>query len=194
MDLIGISRTLASLSLLSAVFGLLLLALLVAPGGRRLLAREVHGQRRLLLLVAWITATVSTVGSLYLSDVVGFVPCLLCWYQRIAMYPLVLVLGTGVITADRRTWRWGLPLAISGLLIALYHISIQFRPALDVGMCDVGVPCSARYLSVFGWVSIPVLAAGGFLLISALLLVARLDREGEEAPVRPLEPSEPSPG
>lgn len=175
MDLIGISRILASLSLLSAAIGFGLLLLLALPAGRRILAREVHGQRRLLLLAAWLTATVATVGSLYLSDVVGFQPCVLCWYQRIAMYPLVLVLGTGVLRADRRSWQWALPLAVAGLLLALYHISVQFRPQLDVGMCATGVPCTARYLSVFGWVSIPVLAAGGFLLIAALLLVARLD-------------------
>lgn len=176
MDLIGVSRSLASLSLLGAGVALVVLVALLLPAGRRRLSRDVAGQCRLLLGLAWLVAAVSTAGSLYFSAVVGFEPCMLCWYQRIAMYPLVLVLAVGWITGDRQSWRWGLPLAGSGLLLALYHISVQFRPALDVGMCAEGVPCSARYLSVFGWVSIPVLAAGGFLLIGALLLLARLDR------------------
>lgn len=115
-------------------------------------------------------------GSLYYSEVVGFVPCELCWWQRIAMYPLVLVLGVAAVRGDRRVAWYGLPLSVVGLAIALYHILIQFQPTLDVGMCDGGVPCTARYLSVFGFVSIPVMASGGFLLVTGLLAAALLDR------------------
>lgn len=176
MNFGNITNTLATLSLLCGVLGILLLTILLVPGARNRIRTEVAGQTRLLLGTAWLVATGATVGSLYYSEVVGFVPCELCWWQRIAMYPLVLVLGVAAVRGDRRVAWYGLPLSVVGLAIALYHILIQFQPTLDVGMCDGGVPCTARYLSVFGFVSIPVMASGGFLLVTGLLAAALLDR------------------
>ncbi len=164
-----ITSTLAILSLLAGGIGLVLLISLLFPGGRARLAQELKGQERLAIGAAWVVALVASGGSLYYSEGAGFVPCLLCWYQRIAMYPLVLVLGAGALFADRHVIRYGLPLTVVGLLIALYHVGIQFQPALDAGVCTAGVPCSARYIAIFGFVSIPVMAAGGFLLIAGLL-------------------------
>ena len=180
MDLVTVSRSLAALSLLAGGLGILLLLGLALPRVRERIARELEGEVRLLLGVAWLAAVVSTVGSLYLSSMVGFVPCVLCWYQRIAMYPLVLVVGVGALTADHRTWRFALPLSVAGGATAVYHILLQFRPALDVGACSPDVPCTLRYLYVFGFVSIPVMALGGFLLISALLVAAQVARPGED--------------
>jgi disulfide bond formation protein DsbB len=173
-----VTNTLAGLSLLAGAVSLAVLVALAFPAGRRAVAAEVAGRERLLLGSAWLVATVASAGSLYYSEIVGFVPCVLCWYQRIAMYPLVVLLAVGALGRDPRAVRYALPLSAIGLLIALYHVMIQFRPALDVGMCDAGVPCSARYLSVFGFVSIPVMAAGGFLLVSALLLAVPLAERG----------------
>jgi hypothetical protein len=170
VDFVAVTRSLASLSLLAAASGLLVLLAWAIPAGRTRLAEELGGRHRILLGVATLVALVSSLGSLYYSEVVGFVPCVLCWYQRIAMYPLVAVLAVGAISGDVRAWRYGLPLSVVGLLIAIYHVTIQFRPALDVGTCDASVPCTARYVNEFGFVSIPVMAGGGFLLISALLL------------------------
>ncbi len=168
----GITGSLAGLALLAGVTGLVLLLALVLPAVRRAVEGQIAGQGRALLVLAWIVATASSGGSLYFSEVVGFIPCILCWYQRIAMYPLVLVLGVGALTGDRRVWRYALPLSGTGLIIALYHVALQLQPALDVGMCTAGAPCNVRYVAVFGFVSIPVMAAGGFLLISGLVLAA----------------------
>lgn len=173
MDFAAVSRSLASLALLSAGGAVVLLVLLALPAGRARLGRELAGEARLLLGIAWLAAGIATAGSLYFSQVVGFAPCVLCWYQRIAMYPLVLVLAVAAITADARAWRYGLPLSGAGLLVSAYHIALQYQPALDTGTCSAEVPCTLRYVSVFGFVSIPVMAAGGFLLVSALLLTAR---------------------
>lgn len=169
-----VTSSLATLSLLAGGLGLLLLALLLVPSGRRRLALEMRGQTRVLLGSAFTVAIVASGGSLYYSEAVGFVPCLLCWYQRIAMYPLVPILGIAAIRGDGAVRWYGLPLAVVGLGIALYHVVIQFQPVLDAGMCSEAAPCSARYLSVFGFVSIPVMAASGFILIAALLLTAGL--------------------
>jgi disulfide bond formation protein DsbB len=123
-------------------------------------------------------------GSLYFSDVVGFIPCLLCWYQRIAMYPIVFVLGVGLLKRDPTAWRFALPLPLLGLVISLYHVALQYRPNLEILSCEIGVPCSARYVAVFGFVSIPVLAAAAFLLIAVLLFTVRTVQLGsaDESP------------
>jgi hypothetical protein len=173
MNFVAVTQSLASLALLSGMLGLALLVGLAVPSVRRALVVRVEGSEVLLVGLAAVTAFAASAGSLYYSEVVGFIPCLLCWYQRIAMYPLVLVLGVGVVRRDPAAWSYGLPLSVIGLLIALYHVMIQFRPALDVGACGTGVPCTGRYLAVFGFVSIPVMAAGGFLLVSGLLLLVR---------------------
>ena len=171
MNFVAVTQSLASLALLSGMLGLALLVGLAVPSLRRALVVRVKGSESLLVGMAALTAFAASAGSLYYSEVVGFIPCLLCWYQRIAMYPLVLVLGVGLVRRDPAAWTYGVPLSVIGLLIALYHVMIQFRPTLDVGACGTGVPCTARYLAVFGFVSIPVMAAGGFLLITGLLLL-----------------------
>jgi disulfide bond formation protein DsbB len=174
---VAVTRSLTTLTLLAGALGILLLVLLALPQGRARLARELRGWDGRLLWAAWVVAAVATGGSLYYSEVAGFLPCILCWYQRIAMYPLVFVVGVGAATGDARAWRYGLPLAVVGLAIAAYHIALQFRPALDVGLCAADIPCSARYIAAFGFVSIPVMAAAAFLLIAALLLTARIARD-----------------
>ncbi len=148
-------------------------AALALPGPRGRLIATFTGRARHPLGWAWGVAAIATAGSLYLSEIVHLVPCSLCWYQRIAMYPLVLVLGVGMLRSDGAAWRYALPLPVVGLLIASYHVLIQWRPSLDVGACSSGVPCSGRYVAVFGFVSIPTLAGAAFLLIIALLLLVR---------------------
>jgi hypothetical protein len=181
MTYVAVTRSLSTLALASAMAGLVLLLILSFPAGRALLRRSLAGDERGVLLLAWLTALGATLGSLYYSEVVGFPPCLLCWYQRIAMYPLVLILGVGVIRADAGVWRYGLPLSVVGLLIAAYHVVIQYRPALDVVTCDAAAPCTVRYVAAYGFVSIPFMAGCGFLLISAVLFASRT-LEGSTAP------------
>jgi disulfide bond formation protein DsbB len=89
------------------------------------------------------------------------------------MYPLVVVLGVAFFRSDPGVWRYALPVSIIGLMISVYHVFIQFRPALEIGSCGSGPPCSGRYVAVFGFVSIPWMAGGAFLLISAILLALR---------------------
>lgn len=170
MNFVAVTRSLSTLALISALAGLVLLVLLTLPAGRGFLRRGLEGDERGLLLLAWVTAAGATSGSLYYSEVAGFPPCLLCWYQRIAMYPLVLILGVGVVRADAGAWRYGLPLSVVGFVVAVYHVLIQLRPALDVVTCEARAPCTVRYVAAYGFVSIPFMAACGFLLISAVLL------------------------
>ncbi|WP_028777442.1 disulfide oxidoreductase [Shimazuella kribbensis] len=123
------------------------------------------------LYFAWIVSLIATGGSLYFSEVLGFVPCVLCWYQRILMYPLIILLGIATYRQDKKISIYALPLALIGLAISLYHIFIQIFPHLaSEASCKAGVPCTADSLNLFGFITIPMLAGAAFLLISITLV------------------------
>lgn len=118
------------------------------------------------LTLAMVVAWVATLGSLYFSDVMGFVPCRLCWFQRIFMYPLAVIIPVGILRHDRGIAASVLPLAAIGGSISLYHVLLQktgwFRDACSA----LGeVPCSAAYIQWLGFITIPVLALTAFSLI-----------------------------
>lgn len=122
--------------------------------------------------LAFLVALVATVGSLVYSEVIGFEPCRLCWFQRIAMYPLAVILFVGAIRREATVKLYALPLALVGLGISIWHYLIQTFPSLSAGAsCDPSVPCSAKYVDVLGFVSIPFMAGAGFTLITVLLLL-----------------------
>jgi disulfide bond formation protein DsbB len=118
---------------------------------------------------AWIAATTATLGSLYLSEVVNLPPCTYCWYQRIAMYPLVVILGIAWWRKDPSAARFTVPLAAIGLLISSYHYLIQQFPSLGGGACTLGVPCNSMLVREFGFISIPYMAGSAFALILVLM-------------------------
>ncbi len=124
--------------------------------------------------LALAVATVATLGSLVYSQYFLFEPCRLCWYQRIAMYPLVPVLAVGLWRRDAGARWYALPLAIVGLGISVWHYLLQTFPALSGSTaCSIDVPCNAKYVNEFGFVSIPFMAGCGFLVIIALMTLAR---------------------
>lgn len=120
------------------------------------------------LWLAFGVATIATLGSLYLSEVVGLVPCRLCWFQRIFIYPMVPVLGLAAWTRDVGARRYVLALALPGMAFSLYHYVIQHFPGLEGGACDVFAPCSAAYIWLWGFVSIPYMALSALLLVVVL--------------------------
>jgi disulfide bond formation protein DsbB len=175
----AIATTLATLALAAVALALAFGGMLATERGRTFLRATLGGQERHPLAWGSGVALLAMAGSLYFSDVVHLAPCSLCWYQRIAMDPLVLVLGVGAWRRDAGAWRYALPLALLGLAISSYHVTIEWQPTLDVGACSVGPPCSARYFAIFGFVSIATMAGAAFLLIIALMGVLRmLEREG----------------
>ena len=125
-----------------------------------------------LIFIAWLIATVSTLGALFLGEVMGYTPCLLCWYQRIAMFPLVLVLAAGLFPFDPRVIRYALPLALAGLGLALFHLALiaGWIPE-NIRPCRQDVPCSDVVVEWFGFVTIPLLSVLAFATIAGLLLV-----------------------
>jgi len=169
----AVSMAFGGLALVALVLAAALAAGLSLPRGRTFLRSWVGGALRHPIGWAWFVALLATSGSLYFSEVAHLVPCQLCWYQRVTMYPLVLVLGVGLLRGDGAAWRYGLPLSLVGILVSAYHVWIQFQPSLAPETCGAGAPCSIRYLAVFGVVSIPMMAGAAFLLIIALLLLVR---------------------
>lgn len=128
-----------------------------------------------LIFSAWLIAMVSTLAALFLGEVMGYTPCVLCWYQRIAMFPLVLVLAAGLFPFDPRVVRYALPLALAGLGLALFHLALTagWIPE-SIRPCQQGVPCSNIPVIWFGFVTIPLLSVLSFSLIAVLLLTTHL--------------------
>lgn len=119
--------------------------------------------------LAWAVAAVATAGSLIYSGVIEFLPCRLCWYQRIAMYPMSVILLVGAIRKEFVVKYYALPLSLGGLGVSTWHYLTQTFPSLEGSSCDPTNPCSAKYVDVFGFVSIPFMAGVGFIVISVLL-------------------------
>ena len=126
----------------------------------------------LLLFGAWLICTLAALGSLFFSEVMEFAPCSLCWYQRIFMYPLVIVLAVGLFPVDRGSVRFGLPLAIGGWLVAAYHLLLYEGIVPEsASPCRQGVSCKEEYIEVLGFLSIPALSLLAFSAVVGLLLV-----------------------
>ena len=125
------------------------------------------------LWLAFAVALTATLGSLYLSEVAHFVPCKLCWYQRIAMYPLVPILFVAALKRDAGVWRYAAPLAAIGSAISIYHYQLERFPDQASVSCTLEAPCTVVWIWKFHYISIPFMALSGFALIVALLLVAR---------------------
>jgi len=134
--------------------------------------------RGLELWLAFVVATTATLGSLYLSEVVHLIPCTYCWYQRIAMYPLVPLLAIAAWRKDHGIRVYAATLAGIGAVISVYHRVIQVFPDLSGSACSSTVPCTAAYFELFGFVTIPYMALSAFLFILALLWVDRTNSAG----------------
>jgi disulfide bond formation protein DsbB len=122
--------------------------------------------------LAFLVALVATLGSLYLSEVAHFTPCTLCWYQRICMYPLAVVLGLAAWRRDLGVRPYALALTALGAPISAYHYLLERFPALESAACDPANPCSLVWVWRFHYVSIPLMAGSAFALVATLLLLA----------------------
>ena len=129
----------------------------------------------MLVFACWLVASASTLGALFLSEVMAIAPCVLCWYQRIFMFPLVLVLPAGLLPFDRKIVRYALPLALVGWLIALFHVLLAagYIPE-GIRPCTQGVPCADEQIAWFGFLTIPHLSLLAFSTVSALLILTHL--------------------
>lgn len=125
-----------------------------------------------LIYICWSIATIATMGSLFFSEIMEFLPCTLCWYQRIAMYPLVILFGVGIFSPIKSTILYTLPIAVIGWVIALYHNLLHYGIIPEsASPCRSGVPCSTIYINWFGFLTIPMLSIISFSIIVIMLII-----------------------
>jgi disulfide bond formation protein DsbB len=160
-----VERLSAVLAIIAAVAAVSLTVLRFVPAAQRV----VETVREARLWLAALVAVLATAGSLYFSEVAHFTPCKLCWLQRVAMYPLSLILVVAAIRRDTRVRVYVLPIAVVGGLISTYHYVIERRPSLSSGSCDLSTPCTVPWFEVFGFISLALMALSGFAAIVSLL-------------------------
>ncbi|UVI28927.1 disulfide oxidoreductase [Paenibacillus spongiae] len=133
--------------------------------------------REYTLYMAWIVAVVATLGSLYFSEIRGYIPCELCWYQRILMYPLSIILGIAAYNTETSIKKYVLPLSIFGGFISLFHYLEQKVPGFaSIKPCTQGVPCNIDYINWLGFITIPFLALIAFTLITVLMILTKSEK------------------
>lgn len=125
------------------------------------------------LIFSFFIALFATVGSLLFSEVARFAPCKLCWYQRIFMYPQAIIFGIAMVKNDYTVRLYGLVLSIIGGLIALYHVFLQWYPAILLPCSDETANCAVKQFAAYGYITIPVMSLTAFLLLIVLGLVAK---------------------
>ena len=131
------------------------------------------------LFVAWALSLAAILGTLFFSEVMKLPPCSLCWYQRIAMYPLFPILTVGLIFRDPKVSRYAWPFAAAGGLLAIYHNLLYYDIIpKTITPCTQGVSCTERQLEWFGVITIPLLSLVAFLLLAtALFFFSKTSRE-----------------
>ena len=158
-----------------SIVGVLVLVVTARPALARV--RVALGYQALQL--AFVVALVATVGSLWLSEGAHFVPCRLCWYQRIAMYPMAVILGIAAWRRDVSVRVYALPVVAIGATISVWHMLIERFPSLEsASSCDPANPCSLIWVERFGYLTIPTMALTAFALIATLLLLAPKETDG----------------
>lgn len=121
------------------------------------------------LTLAFIVTTLSGAGSLYFSDIAGFAPCRLCWYQRIFMFPQVIILGIAMLKNDYSVKKYLIPLSLIGAAIALYQFLLQLFPNALPSCAGDGASCATKYINYLGFINIPFMSLTAFLLITLFL-------------------------
>jgi disulfide bond formation protein DsbB len=128
----------------------------------------------LLVFGSWVIASIATLGALFFSEVMQLPPCVLCWYQRIFMFPLVLILPLGLFPFDGKVVRYALALSLAGWLVSLFQVLLVAGVIPEaIRPCTQGVPCSEVQIQWLGFVNIPLLSFLAFSTLNALLIAAR---------------------
>ena len=133
-----------------------------------------------IMFLCFLVASTATLGSLFFSEVMQFVPCTMCWYQRIFMYPLLLIFLINLLYPDDKVFKYAFPIVVVGLLFAIYHNMLMFGIIPESAVpCTSGVPCSTEYINWFGFITIPLLSLVSYLMIFSLLIFGKINKNME---------------
>lgn len=128
--------------------------------------------RKYIPYIVFIQALLGVLGSLYMSQILRFTPCVLCWYQRIFMYPILFIAIVGILLKDKRLPLYILPLSIIGLIIAIYHNLIYYGIVSEsLSPCYQGIPCNTKQLDLFSFITIPLLSLVSFSVITVCMVL-----------------------
>jgi disulfide bond formation protein DsbB len=123
--------------------------------------------------IGFFISTMSMVLSLVYSEIVGFAPCMLCWYQRIFMYPQAFLFGMSVWKKEKLITDYSLVLAIVGLTVSIYHNFLSWLPSVNLPCSATGPSCTMLYTNIFGYITIPVMSMTGFMVVILSLLIMK---------------------
>jgi len=168
--LVAMERFFALLAIIAGSGAVLLVVGRLVPAAANL----VDMVRPARLWLAGVVAAVCVAGSLYFSENANFTPCKLCWFQRIAMYPLAVMLLIAAVRRDIAIRIYAIPIAAIGALISIYHYVIEWNPSLSRGSCDITAPCTVPWFRQFGFISLPLMALCGFAAIISLLTLGEV--------------------
>jgi len=127
-----------------------------------------------IIFYCFLIASIASLGSLFFSEFMDFIPCTMCWYQRIFMYPLVFIFLVNLFENDKNIFKYGIVLAFIGFCFSFYHNLLMWGIiSEDVVPCKHGVPCSTKYFEFLGFINIPFLSLSAFSLILILLLIGQ---------------------
>ena len=162
---------------------LALVALLAAAGVRAPLDAVRNALWGYELWAAFVVAAIATGGSLFFSETAHFVPCELCWFQRVCTYPLSFAILVVAFSGDYRAARWLLPLPVVGAGISVYHLLVENGVVEQAKACLVSAPggCATKWIDEFGYMTIPTLALTSFLLLIAFLALGLAGSSDEAA-------------
>lgn len=126
------------------------------------------------IFLAFLVSLVATLGSLFFSQIMNFIPCSLCWYQRIFMYPLVFLFLINLLFPDDKIFKYTFPIVLIGWSISIYHNLLMYKiiPE-DLSPCVQGVPCSTMYINWLGFITIPLLSFFAYTIILILLIILK---------------------
>jgi len=169
-----INHTLAALAIIGQAFIVVSLVYLIFFRQRQLKFFKFVANQALPLSFA--VALIATLGSLYYSEIAGFNPCKLCWFQRVLIYPQVILFGLAWWKKDNHAVDYGLAMVAVGTLVSLYHNYIYYS-AQPSNICSIAEPCAQQYILGFGYVTIPMLALTALLLTGVLLIFKKVAKD-----------------
>ena len=138
------------------------------------LSARSNSQSLTYVFLAFLVSLIATLGSLFFSEIMNFIPCSLCWYQRIFMYPLVFIFLINLLFPDDKIFKYSFPLVFIGWIIAIYHNLLMFKIIPEnLSPCVQGIPCSVDYLNWFGFITIPLLSFFAYTIILILLIISK---------------------
>jgi disulfide bond formation protein DsbB len=156
----------------AAILVVLIATAIISPRARARLVTSWSALQVQALVAAWVVAAIATGGSLYFSEIAGYIPCQLCWFQRICMYPLTITLAVGAVVRGRAAALYSLVFPLVGIAVAARHLYIEANPDAESASCRVGAPCSTKWIDELGYITIPALAMTAFVLIGLLTAIA----------------------